>query len=85
MPEVSRFFGIAIRLYYNDSRRISMRYMASTKLSSRSTRSLCLEASCREERWRSFWNGLHCIYKNFGRDWEMARHGSAPAPIAPLD
>lgn len=86
MPEVSRFFGIAIRFYYNDHEpahfhAVYGEYEALIEIDTlavlrgelpRRALALVLE-----------WAALH--RQELRTNWERARLGTPPSPIAPLD
>lgn len=86
MPEVSRFFGIVIRIFFNDHQpahfhAVYGEYEALIEIETfgvyrgeipRRALALVLE-----------WAGLH--REELRRDWDLARSGRPPAPIAPLE
>jgi hypothetical protein len=66
MPELSRFFGIVIRMFYSDHEPAhSMRTMESTKHSSKSKLSQYSAGRCRDGHSRWCLNGLRSIARNF--------------------
>lgn len=86
MPEVSRFFGIVIRIFFNDHQpahfhAVYGEYEALVEIETlgvyrgeipRRALALVLEwAALRREELR--------------RDWDLARSGRPPEPIAPLE
>ena len=86
MPEVSRFFGIAIRLYYNDHEpahfhAVYGEYEALIEVETLMTlrgdlprRALALVLE---------WAAIH--RRELRANWERTQSGTPPAPIAPLD
>ena len=86
MPEVSRFFGIVIRIFFNDHEpahfhAIYGEYEGLIEIETlavyrgeipRRALALVLE-----------WAALH--RKELRRDWDLARGGRPPEPIAPLE
>jgi len=86
MPEVSRFFGIVIRFYYNDHEpahfhAVYGEHEALIEIDSLAT--LRGELPRRALALVLEWAALHRA--ELRSDWECARQGVAPAPIAPLD
>ena len=86
MPEISRFFGIVIRIFFNDHQpahfhaiygedealiEIETLKVARGQLPRRAL-ALVLE-----------WAALHRA--ELARDWDLARSGQTPDPIAPLE
>ena len=86
MPEVSRFFGIVIRIFFNDHdpahfHAVYGNYEALIEIESRAVyrgdlprRALAMVLE---------WAALH--RDELRRDWELARSGQPLAPIAPLE
>jgi hypothetical protein len=66
MPEISRFFGIVIRMYYNDHAppHFHAEY-GSHEAQIRIDPLGCCTASYRRGHWRSLWNGRPSIAKSF--------------------
>jgi hypothetical protein len=86
MPEISRFFGLVIKMFYNDHLppHFHAEYGEHEALIEIDTlavyrgdlprRALALVLE---------WSALHRA--ELTRDWELARSGRSPEPIAPLD
>lgn len=86
MPEISRFFGIIIRIFFNDHEpphfhAVYGEYEALIEIETlavyrgelpRRALALVLE-----------WAALHRV--ELRRDWDLARTGRSPEPIAPLE
>jgi hypothetical protein len=86
MPEVSRFFGISIRFYYNDHEPAHLHavygeYEALIEIDSLSV--LRGELPRRALALVLEWASLH--RSELSTNWECARRGVPLAPIAPLD
>jgi hypothetical protein len=86
MPEVSRFFGIAIRLYYNDHEpphfhAVYAEYEALLEIETLAV--LRGELPRRALAMVLEWAALH--REELRSNWLKARSGEAPASIAPLD
>jgi hypothetical protein len=85
MPEMSRFFGIVIKIFYNDHAppHFHAEYGEDEIL-------LEIETLAVYRGWlpaRALgmvleWAALH--RDELSQDWELARHGRVPHPIAPL-
>ena len=86
MPEISRFFGLIIRMFYNDHAppHFHAEYGDEEAVIAIDT----LEVQRGELPRRALalvleWAALH--REELRRDWELARSGQKPVPIAPLD
>lgn len=65
MPEISRFFGIAIRMYFLDHAPPHFHaYYAGAEAQIGIQRLACSRAGFRHAPWRSHSNGLHCIRRS---------------------
>ena len=64
MPELSRFFGIIIRMFYSDDEPAHFHAIYGVRPSWKSTLCWCSAGRCRAGRWHSCWNGLRCIASN---------------------
>jgi Domain of unknown function (DUF4160) len=86
MPELCRFFGIIIRMYYNDHDppHFHAVYSEDEALIDIDTLSTVRgELPRRALAMVLEWAVLH--REELRRDWELARSGHTPVPIAPLD
>jgi hypothetical protein len=86
MPEVSRFFGIAIRLYYNDHQPAHFHAVYGEHEALIEIDTLAVLRGELPRRALALvleWAAMH--RQELRADWEMARKGSTPSPIAPLD
>jgi hypothetical protein len=86
MPEVSRFFGIAIRLYYNDHQPAHFHAVYGEHEALIEIETLAVIRGELPRRALALvleWAAMH--RQELRADWEMARQGSTPSPIAPLD
>lgn len=86
MPEVSRFFGIVIKLYYNDHQPAHFHALYGEHEALIEIDTLAVLRGALPRRALALVLEWAALYRHELRaDWEMARQGSAPAPIAPLD
>ena len=69
MPEISRFFGIVIRMFYND-------HAPPHFHASYGDREALIEIETL---------GVYRGDLPLRRDWELARSGQTPEPVAPLE
>ena len=86
MPEVSRFFGIAIRFYYNDHEPAHFHAVYGEHEALIEIDSLVLRRGELPRRALALvleWAALHRV--ELRMNWENARRGVPPAAIAPLD
>jgi len=86
MPEVSRFFEIAIRFYYNDHEPAHLHAVYGEHEALIEIDSLTVlrgELPRRAMALVQEWAMLH--RQELWANWECARQGIPPAPIAPLD
>jgi hypothetical protein len=86
MPELCRFFGIIIRMYYNDHDppHFHAVYGDDEALIGIETLSIIRgELPRRGLAMVLEWAVLH--REELRRDWELARSGRTPVPIPPLD
>ena len=86
MPEVSRFFGIAIRFYYNDHEPAHFHAVYGEHEALIEIDSLAILRGELPRRALALvfeWAALHRI--ELRTNWENARLGVPPAPIEPLD
>lgn len=86
MPEISRFFGIAIRFYYNDHEPAHFHavYGEHEALIEVETFAVLRGELPRRALALVFeWAAIH--REELRANWEKARSGTSPSPIAPLD
>ena len=86
MPEVSRFFGIIIRFYYNDHEpaHFHAAYGEHEALVEIDTLAVLRgELPRRALALVLEWAALHRV--ELRTNWETARQGEPPSPIVPLD
>jgi len=86
MPEISRFFGIVIRMYYDDHSppHLHAEYQGSKALFDFRGNILRGDLGSRTaHRLAREWIDLHV--PELERNWELARAGKDIAKIAPLD
>jgi len=86
MPELCRFFGISIRMHYNDHDppHFHAVYVENEALIGIDTLAVVRgELPRRALAMVLEWAALH--RDELRRDWELARAGRTPVPIAPLD
>ena len=86
MPEVSRFFGIVIRLYYNDHDPAHFHAIYGEHEALIAIETLAVLRGELPRRAMALvleWAALH--RQELRTDGEQARRGTPPAPIAPLD
>ena len=86
MPEVSRFFGIVIRIYYNDHEpaHFHAAYGEHEALIEIETLDVCRgELPRRALALVLEWAALR--RNELRRDWALARSGRQPEPIQPLE
>jgi hypothetical protein len=86
MPEVSRFFGIAVRFYYNDHEppHFHAAYGEHEALIAIETLAVLRgELPRRALALVLEWAALH--RGELQKNWARAREGATPSPIAPLD
>ncbi len=85
MPEISRFFGIVIRMYHNDHSPAHFHAIYGEHEASITIATLELESGSLPRRVRSLvleWAAEH--RNELYVDWELARCGRPLAPIEPL-
>ena len=86
MPEVSRFFGIAIRFYYNDHEPAHFHAVYGEHEALIEIETLAVLRGELPRRALALvleWTALHRVAVRM--NWENARLGVPPTPIAPLD
>ena len=86
MPEVSRFFGIVIRLYYNDHEPPHFHAVYGDYEALIGVETLAVLRGELPRRALALvleWAALH--RGELRTNWERARLGTSPSPIAPLD
>jgi hypothetical protein len=86
MPEVSRFFGIAIRFYYNDHEPAHFHAVYGEHEALVEVGTLAVLRGSLPRRALAMvleWAALH--REELRANWESARIGTPPSPIAPLD
>ena len=86
MPEVSRFFGIAIRLYYNDHEPAHFHAVYGEHEALVEVETLMVLRGELPRRALALvleWAAIH--REELRTNWERTRAGTSPAPIAPLD
>ncbi len=86
MPEVSRFFGIVIRIFFNDHDPPHFHALYGEDESLIEIESLAVYRGELPRRALAMvleWAALH--REELRRDWELARSGRPPEPIAPLE
>jgi hypothetical protein len=86
MPEISRFFGIIIRMFYNDHEPAHFHAMYGDDEAVILIDSLDVYRGRLPRRALALvleWAASH--RDELRQDWELARSGRTPAPIAPLD
>lgn len=86
MPEIARFFGIIIAMYYNDHAppHFHARYGSQKAAIDIDTLGLLeRELSTRAFGLVSEWTAL--LRDELRADWELARHHATLSPIAPLE
>ncbi|MCU0247595.1 MAG: DUF4160 domain-containing protein [Bryobacter sp.] len=86
MPEISRFFGIVIQMYYDDHEppHFHVRYSGQRAIVSIETLTILKgQLSPRALALVAEWAELH--QKELMNDWELARMGAPMQEIAPLE
>ena len=86
MPEVSRFFGIVIRMYFSDHQPPHFHAVYGEHEALIQIETLAVYRGDLPGRAMSLvreWAGLH--RPELQRDWELARQGQAVEPILPLE
>jgi hypothetical protein len=86
MPELSRFFGIVIRMFFNDHQPPHFHALYSEHEALIEIDTLAVFRGELPRRALALvleWATLH--REELRRDWELARGGQPPEPIAPLD
>jgi hypothetical protein len=86
MPEISRFFGIVIRMYYNDHHPPHFHATYDDLEAVVGIETLAVIAGGLPRRALALvleWAASH--RDELRRDWELARSGQPALPIAPLD
>ena len=86
MPEISRFFGIVIAMYYNDHQPPHFHALYAEHEARISIDSLELLRGSLPRRAMALvleWAALH--RDELRADWDLSRSGARPRPIAPLE
>ena len=86
MPTISRFYGISIRMFYNEHNPPHFHAIYGRARASFQIDSLQVLKGHLPPRAESFvveWARMHA--DELMRDWEMARRDEVPLPIAPLE
>jgi hypothetical protein len=86
MPELSRFFGIIIRMFFNDHQPAHFPAIYQDHEAHITIESLDVLRGDLPRRALALvleWAVLH--RKELRRDWQLAQSGQVPEPIAPLD
>jgi hypothetical protein len=86
MPEISRFFGIVIRMFYNDHEPAHFHAVYGEHEAIIATETLAVLRGGLPRRALALvleWAALH--RDELGRSWERARAGQAIDPIEPLE
>ena len=86
MPEVSRFFGIVIRIFFNDHQPSHFHAVYGEHEALIEIETLAVYRGELPRRALAMvleWAALH--RDELRRDWELARSGQTPEPIAPLE
>lgn len=86
MPEVSRFFGIVIRVFFNDHDPPHFHAVYGGDEALIEIESLAVYRGELPQRALAMvleWAALH--RQELRRDWDLARRGRPPEPIAPLE
>ncbi|OGQ51287.1 MAG: transcriptional regulator [Deltaproteobacteria bacterium RIFCSPLOWO2_02_56_12] len=86
MPEISRFFGIVIRIFFNDHAPPHFHAVYGGDEALIEIESLTVYRGELPQRALAMvleWAALH--RQELRRDWDLARRGRPPEPIAPLE
>jgi hypothetical protein len=86
LPEISRFYGIVIRMYFGDHSPPHFHAIYAGKRAVFELPSLEMTRGDLPSRARSFvveWGNMHL--GELLRDWELASRDETPNPIAPLE
>ena len=86
MPEISRFFGIVIKMYYSDHQPPHFHALYAEHEAVIAIRTLAPIQGSLPPRAMALvreWAAIH--REELESDWELARRGVPPFPIAPLD
>jgi hypothetical protein len=86
VPELSRFFGIVVRMFFNDHDPAHFHAVYGEHEALIEIDTLALYRGDLPRRALALvleWASLH--RDELRRDWELARGGQPPAPIAPLE
>lgn len=86
MPEISRFFGIVIRIFFNDHAPPHFHAVYGGDEALIEIESLTVYRGELPQRALAMvleWAALH--RQELRRDWDLARRGTPPEPIAPLE
>ena len=86
MPEISRFFGIVIRIFFNDHDPPHFHAVYGGDEALIEIESLAVYRGELPQRALAMaleWAALH--REELRRDWDLARRGRPPEPIAPLE
>jgi hypothetical protein len=86
MPEISRFFGIVIRMFYNDHTPAHFHATYGEREALIEIETLGVYRGGLPRRAMALvleWALLH--RQELRRDWELARSGQPPEPVAPLE
>ena len=86
MPEISRFFGIAIRFYYNDHEPAQFHAVYGEHEALIEVETLAILRGELPRRALALvleWAALHRA--ELRTNWDRVRSGTSPLPIAPLD
>ncbi len=86
MPELSRFFGIVVRMFYNDHMPPHFHAVYGDDEALVEIDTLAIYRGRLPRRAMALvleWAALH--RDELRRDWDLARAGNPPVPIAPLE
>ena len=86
MPEISRFFGIVIRMFYNDHAPPHFHAEYGEHEALIEIESLAVYAGSLPNRALALVREWAALHRNeLRQDWTLARTGRVPAAIAPLE
>lgn len=86
MPELSRFFGIIVRMFYNDHLPPHFHAVYGDDEALVEIDTLAIYRGALPRRAMALvleWAALH--RDELRRDWDLARNGHSPVPIPPLE